>query len=319
MAPTIIDTPPPTQFMPEATSSDLQPPTPPKPRHRLTPGWWFIVLALSLLFSGIVIAGVSWFTSAIHIRVKLPGEVGGPGLVFEPGSPGEKVILMMGVDVNYLPGHEHTDFQGTRSDTMMLVRISPHHGTVSVISIPRDSKVYLAEGHGIDKINAAHAVGGPELAVQTVQDSFGIPVDNYIVVNYKGIQDLVDALGGVSVYVDQPMHYRDNTAKLDINFDPGKYDLDGKHAEAFLRFRHDQMGDIGRIRRQQYFVSALAQKMQSPWVITRLPSLVNLAKKYVVTDMAPEDMLRLAFFAKNVQPYNIRVATLPAMQACTMG
>ena len=276
-------------------------------------------MALSILFSAIVIATVTWLTSSIHIRIKLPGESGGPGLILEPHPPGEKVILMMGVDASGLPGSEANSYKATRSDTMMLVRISPNHKTISVISIPRDSKVYLAEGNGINKINAAHAIGGPELAVQTVQDSLGIPVDNYVVVNYEGINDVVDALGGVSLYIDKPMHYRDRTAKLNINFEPGEYDLNGKEAEAYLRFRHDKLGDIGRVRRQQYFVSSLAQKLQSPWVIPRLPGLVSLARKYVVTDMSLDDMTRLAFFIKNVETSNIRVATLPGHSGMQRG
>ncbi|MGG2377430.1 LCP family protein, partial [Salmonella enterica] len=73
----------------------------------------------------------------------------------------------------------------------------------------------------MDKINAAHALGGPDLAVQTVQDSFGIPIDNFIIINFRGVREVVDALGGIDVYVEKPMHYTDRTARLFIYFEPG--------------------------------------------------------------------------------------------------
>jgi LCP family protein required for cell wall assembly len=180
-----------------------------------------------------------------------------------------------------------------------------------VVSIPRDSKVYISGNHGIDKINAAHAIGGPDLAVQTVQDSFGIPIDNFIVINLRGVRDLVDAIGGIDIYVEKPMHYTDNTAKLFINFEPGQYHLDGKQAEAFLRFRHDQLGDIGRIRRQQQFVMAVTKKLRDPSIVFKLPELVKISNQYVETDLTPNELLTLGFFGKDLNMNAVRTATLP--------
>jgi LCP family protein required for cell wall assembly len=269
---------------------------------------WFMIIVLSAVFSAATILAVTMFISPTQIKIPVPGS--GSDITVNIKSPGEKVLLVMGVDASY-SGKDPHSFEGTRTDTMMLVRVSPAKNTISVVSIPRDSKVYLAENRGIDKINAAHALGGPELAVHTVQDSFGIPVDNYVVVNFKGVRELVDAIGGVNVYIDKPMRYRDRTAKLFIDFEPGHQKLDGQKAEEFLRFRHDALGDIGRIRRQQQFIAAVTQKMRDPWVLTHIPELIRLGNDYVQTDLSLDEMFRLAHFARNVKMDDIRVATLP--------
>ncbi len=227
------------------------------------------------------------------------------------GGPGEKVLLLMGVDAAD-PKHPEADsFDGARTDVMIMARVSPKSKTLSLVSIPRDSKVYFANNRGTDKINAAHAYGGTDLAVATVEESFGIPVDNFILINYAGVREVVDVLGGVDVYVEKKLRYRDRSGGLDIDFDKGWHHLDGKKAEEYLRFRHDEYGDIGRVRRQQTFLLALSKKLKDPWVLPRLPGLIRTVSKYVKTDLSFDDMIRLASFAPNLSSENIRSATLP--------
>lgn len=282
-----------------------------KPAPRKKPArpfllWAVIVAGIAsamFIFAGLLIQGP-------RFEITLPGQ-SKPMIAF--GTPGEKIILVMGVDApsKELRDRDEDAFEGTRTDTMMLVRVDSHQKNVSVVSIPRDSKVYLAGDRGVDKINAAHALGGPELAVRTVEDSFGIPVDNFMVINFRGVRELVDAVGGIDLYIDKPMRYNDYTAKLHIDFKPGQQHLDGKQAEAFLRFRHDQLGDIGRIRRQQQFIVAVSKKLKDPRVVLKIPDLVKVANQYVETDFSFNDMMALGFFAKDVDMKNIRTATLP--------
>lgn len=223
----------------------------PRKRPRL-PKVWLLVLLSGVLCAFLIFVGIKLW--AMPFDVRLPGQKN--SLFTWQGSPGQKIILLMGVDApnRRLGGKEVDLFEGTRTDTMMLMRVDAGKKRVSVVSIPRDSKVYISGSRGIDKINAAHALGGPDLAVQTVQDSFGIPIDNFMVINFQGVRDLVNAIGGIDLYIEKPMHYTDHTAKLFIDFEPGNTHLNGEQAEAFLRFRHDQLGDIGRIRRQQQFI-----------------------------------------------------------------
>ena len=248
-----------------------------------------------------------WFP--IHLQVPIPGTSG--GFTFSTGFSQEKIILVMGIDTNYQNTDKEHDQQGTRSDTMMLVRLRPRENTLSLLSIPRDSRVYMGGTQRIDKINSAHAEGGPTMALQTVEQTLGVPIDHYVVVNFAGVRDLVDAIGGVDLYVEKPMHYVDNTAKLFIHFQPGQQHLDGKQAEAFLRFRHDALADIGRIRRQQQFITAISNKLKNPLMLANLPRVVQLGSQYVKTDMSLDELTKLAFYLKGVDMKNIRSATLP--------
>ena len=252
----------------------------------------------------------------VPIEVNLPSKANQnkPIISFTGTPPGEKVLLVMGVDDARIKGAKDP-FEGARTDVMMMVRVSGRRKIVSLVSIPRDSKVYLAEGRGINKINAAHAFGGVDLAVDTVEESFGIPVDNYVLVNYDGVREIVDALGGIDVYVEKRMKYRDRTAGLTVDFEPGQQHLDGKLAESFLRFRHDELGDIGRIRRQQQFLTAVASKMKDPWLLAKLPFVVQTAQKYVRTDLSLSELAGLAAFSRDVDLNKVRSATLPGYAA----
>ncbi|MBA3860189.1 MAG: hypothetical protein C0507_25055, partial [Cyanobacteria bacterium PR.3.49] len=217
-------------------------------------------------------------------------------------------ILCMGVDSN---GRHAQRFLNTRSDTMMLVHIDPDLKRVGVVSIPRDSRVKLPGAHGIDKINSAHALGGPQLAVDAVKEAFAVPIDHYVVVDTEGLKKLFHALGPVEVMVEKRMRYRDRAAGLYVDLQPGLQTLDPKQAEEYVRFRHDPKGDIGRIERQQWFLRQVTKKLKEPSVILKLPDIFKFATDYVVTDMNAEDMAKVAYFGKDIQPSQVQTATLP--------
>ncbi|MGE0200309.1 MAG: LCP family protein [Candidatus Melainabacteria bacterium] len=274
----------------------------------------FRLLLVTMAFTILTSLAALMILKPEGIEINLPFSKPGKPLVLQ--SPlnryrVDKVLLIMGVDATQSHDPKADPFVGTRTDTMLLVRLNSHNSTASIVSIPRDSKVYMGFTQRVDKINAAHALGGPELAVNTVEQSFGIPIDNFIVVNFAGVKELVDAIGGIDLYVDKRMVYRDRTAKLDINFEPGQHHLTGQNAMEYLRFRHDQYGDIGRVRRQQKFLFALATKLKDPWTFSKVPELVRLTNQYVKTDLSFDQMITLAGFAHQFKPENIRTATLP--------
>lgn len=217
-------------------------------------------------------------------------------------------ILVVGVDSN---GKGTDPFKGTRSDTMILVNIDPASHSVNAISIPRDSKVYLAGDHGVQKINAAHALGGIELTIKTIEDTLGIKIDKYVVVNNDGVKKLVDALDGVPVYIEKDMYYNDNAGGLHINLSKGLHVLNGEQVEGYLRFRKDGLGDIGRTSRQQWFVKAVLEKLQSPTVIPKIPEVLNIASTYVKTNLSLYEMSHLAAALRNVNMSDVEFATLP--------
>ena len=217
-------------------------------------------------------------------------------------------ILIVGVDSN---GQNADKFKGTRSDTMILVNIDPGRHSINAISIPRDSKVYLAGDFGVQKINAAHALGGIDLTIKTVEDTLGVKIDKYILVNNEGVKKLVDALGGVPVYIEKNMYYNDNTAGLHINLTKGLHVLNGDQVEGYLRFRKDGLGDIGRTSRQQWFVKAVLEKLQSPSVISKIPEVLNIASSYVKTNLSLYEMSHLAATLRNIDMSDVEFATLP--------
>lgn len=225
-----------------------------------------------------------------------------------PFGPKRQNILLLGVDSN---GADSDLWVGTRTDTMILLNIDPKTKTVNAISIPRDSKVYLPKGMGIQKINAAHAIGGVGMTIKTVEDTLGVHVDKYIMFHDEGVRAIVKALGGVDIYVEKNMHYNDNAGHLHINFTKGKHHLTDKDVVEYLRFRHDAMGDIGRTQRQQWFLRGLLADLQKPETIIKIPEIVSVANKYVKTDMSVYEMTQYAALAKHFDMDNIEIAMLP--------
>src|SRR5574344_1614607 len=217
-------------------------------------------------------------------------------------------VLLLGVDSN---GRNSDPFKGTRSDTMILLSVDPSDKTVNAISIPRDSKVYLANDFGVQKINSAHALGGIELVKKTVQDTLGIKVDKYIIVNNEGVRKIVDTLGGIPIYVEKNLYYNDYSGGLHVNLTKGIHVLNGEEAEGYLRYRKDGLGDIGRTSRQQWFLRGFMEKAQSPSTITKIPDVLKIASAYIKTDMSLYEMSHFAALARSIDMENVEVATLP--------
>jgi LCP family protein required for cell wall assembly len=225
-----------------------------------------------------------------------------------PFGPRRQNILLLGVDSN---GADSDLWVGTRTDTIILMNIDPKTKTVNAISIPRDSKVYLPKGMGTQKINAAHAIGGIEMTIKTIEDTLGVRVDKYIMFHDKGVRSIVKALGGVDIYIEKDMHYDDWSGKLHINLKKGKHHLSDKDVVEYLRFRHDATGDIGRTKRQQWFLRGLLAELKKPETIVKIPKLVSVTNKYVKTDMSPYEMTQYATLATHFDMDNIEIAMLP--------
>ena len=219
-----------------------------------------------------------------------------------------KNILILGVDSN---GADTDPFLNTRSDTILILSINPKIKGVNIISIPRDSKVYLAKNKGVQKINAAHAIGGVELTKATIEETFGFKINNYIVFNTEGVVKFIDAIGGVPVYVEKDMHYNDWSGKLHVNLSKGIHTLSGKEAEGFLRFRKDALGDIGRTSRQQWFLRALAERIKDPEVLPKIPEALRVADDYVKSDLSLYQMAQYAAYATGVELSKVETATMP--------
>lgn len=217
-------------------------------------------------------------------------------------------ILFLGVDAS---GNPNDLWTGTRTDTMILINIDPKTKSVNALSIPRDSKVYLPKDNGVNKINAAHAIGGIEMTKRTVEDTLGVRIDKYIMVHDDAVKAIVDAMDGVDIYIEKPMHYNDYAGNLHINFSKGNHHLNGQQAVEYLRFRHDALGDIGRTQRQQWLLRSILTQLKQPSTITKIPDIISVAKKYVKTDMSFYEMTQYAALAKHIDMDKIEIAMLP--------
>jgi len=220
-----------------------------------------------------------------------------------------QTILLMGRDVPYVDGRP-AENAPSRSDTMMVVSVDPPRRRLTVLSIPRDTRVEIP-GHGPDKINAALALGGPALAMQTVQNLLDVPIDRYMVLNIEGLIRMVDLIGGIDLEVPTNMRYTDRAGGLRIRLKKGFQHLDGKKAHEFVRFRHDSHGDIGRIGRQQAFIQAVTKKLLSPQGLFSIPQLVGALQENVETDIDGGQLLAIAAYAKGLDRDEIRMAMLP--------
>ena len=175
------------------------------------------------------------------------------------------------------------DVEGERSDTIILGRFDPQGGQAVLLHFPRDLYVEIP-GHGMDRINAAFTLGGPNLTIKTVKQLTHIPIHHYVEVNFKGFRRMVRALDGVEICIDQPMI--DPHADLNLPR-AGCYELSGREALAFVRARDvqgDEIPDFSRIARQQQFIRAVMNKAFSLGSVARLPRLVRVAARSVVTD-----------------------------------
>jgi LCP family protein required for cell wall assembly len=217
-------------------------------------------------------------------------------------------VLVLGVAPEYKYYHQRApeDFRGL-SDVNLLVRFDPDSKRMVVLSIPRDVYVRIP-GYGWYIINHANKFGGPDLAKQVVSDLTGVEIDAYLAVSVEAIRNGVDALGGITVCVEKPLQYKDTAAKLDINLQPGCQHLSGMQAEGYLRFRHDALGDIGRIQRQQTFFNALKQQVLTPAGLLRIPQAIASVEQNIRTDLTREQIASLMGFAAQ-QPELISLLT----------
>lgn len=219
-----------------------------------------------------------------------------------------KNILLLGVDSN---GEGTDPWEGTRTDTIILLNIDPKTKSLNALSIPRDSKVYLPGNHGVQKINAAHAIGGIGMTIRTIEETLGVKIDRYVMVHDDAVKEVVDAIGGVDIYVEKNMHYNDFSGKLFINLTKGTHRLSGKEVVGYLRFRHDPMGDIGRTQRQQWFIRGMMEALKKPETLTKLPEIISVANKYIKTNMSFYELSQYAGLAKHLDMDKIEIAMLP--------
>jgi LCP family protein required for cell wall assembly len=272
---------------------------------------WIIITIIIVLLATIGYYVYSLYAFANHISKKSLESPHFPISVSKQNPPPkwegkERVnILLLGGDSRGLKKNEIP-----RSDSMTLLSIDPLTKKGAMMSIMRDTWVKIA-GQGDNRINAAIAFGGPNLAMKTVSDLIGMPVQYYVYTDFQGFIALVDAIDGITIDVEKDMKWTDSEDDhvYDINLKKGEQHVDGKTALQYVRFRHDAMSDFARSDRQRKFMKAVGAKMQSTTSILRLPSILSKIDPYIETNMQVGDMINLATLA-----WDIRTDTLISQQ-----
>ncbi len=210
---------------------------------------------------------------------------------------------------------------GGRADTIMFVSYSPSDQLLDVISIPRDT-YHPVEGHNLSgqkKINAVYGFkegGGSAGMKVAVADVLNVPVDYYVKLNYSGVENIIDVLGGVEINVFKHLKYDDpwSDPPLHIDIPAGKQLLNGENAIKYLRWRKNNDepgdGDIGRIQRQQEFVIAAAKRAFS----FKLPVVIKTTFNYIRTDMGLDTMLYYGTTATEFNFSNLKTYRLPGKE-----
>ena len=235
------------------------------------------------------------------------------GTVTELGkAEGEIDILMIGVD------NRENKFTG-RSDVMMYLRVNTEKKTIRLVSFMRDTLVKI-DGHNKNRLNTAYYFGGLELMYSTFNDRFGLAPDYYIVVNFYGMEDIINAMGGVDVELDSDelewlninineINGEDSSGKVANINRSGMQHLNGRQAVAYMRIRHPG-GDAGRIARQQTVMYKLFEKAQDI-SIGQIPTLIETMSDYVRTDLSIDTMIDLAKSIRGMGGDDLATARYP--------
>lgn len=283
------------------------PSAPSKPRRRgrrwLKIGVLLLLLVIVLTTVWAVLGYLAFRSGVREANERLDSRTEG-ALAAQDGSmlSNPSTILVLGTD-------EGRGREGPfRSDAILLIRTDPDENRIALLSIPRDLRVEIPN-HGVEKINAAYAFGGSTLAVTTVRQLTGVPVNHVVVMNFSEFRDVIDALGGVTINVrkrilsntfDCPFKTRAECDRFrGYRFRAGEQTMNGRRALIFARVRQNQLdpadNDITRGARQQQVLQATADEITSFGTFLRMPFIGDDLVKPIATDMSANELIQLAW------------------------
>jgi LCP family protein required for cell wall assembly len=232
-------------------------------------------------------------------------------------------VLVVGLDYDYDRLDQETS-KSARSDIIMALNLDFKNHRLHELSIPRDMVATMPDGQKA-KINQAQSDGGIKESKSVIAEWLGIPsFDRYVVMRIDTSKDLIDAIGGVDVNVENsdalrqtgkngPIDYDDSWGHLHVHLKPGLQHLDGEHAVGYARFRHDWCSDPCRIMRQQQIVRAIVQKLEHDRLntLTHARQLLAVAGKDIETDFTPQEEISAALAFSQVTTHDIEAAQVP--------
>jgi polyisoprenyl-teichoic acid--peptidoglycan teichoic acid transferase len=214
---------------------------------------------------------------------------------YEEGRP--LVFMIAGIDT----------MEGSvgRADSLLLAIIDKKKKTVDLLSLPRDLRVSIPNS-GINKINAAYAIGKESLTRETISTYLDIPIDQYIVLNFKGFQQLIDTIGGLSIHVEKDIRFHDRISNKYVELSEGRQTLNGREALSYSRFRGDARGDFARAERQQQVIRELMSQTVTLGNIGKLPDIISTLGSNLRTDTSFEEATKLGISLAGIESSNIR-------------
>ncbi|GAA4062768.1 LCP family protein [Amphibacillus indicireducens] len=257
----------------------------------------FLVVPIAILFTAVFAYGYSIFSKthqAVESSYESDGRASGSELrEYEVNPATDNVsVLFIGVDES-----NHRDNEGfSLSDALILATLNIEENSVKLLSIPRDSLVYIPHTQKYDKINHAHAFGGPKATIEAVEGFLEIPVDYFVRLNFHAFVDVVDALGGIEF--DVPYEFREsdsNDRGKSIHLLPGVQQVNGEEALALARTRYKD-NDIERGKRQQQLMEAILKKTVSVGSIPKIGSVIEAIEDNMVTSIETSDMMGFASY-----------------------
>jgi len=305
-----------------------------KPVDRLT----LIVLGVFSVLA--VITGIVVFSTARNIfkswtatnieGVPVSASNGNPSSVDIPNIPSDQQLQSEGPEPDpwdgktrvtvLVMGLDYRDWESgdpPRSDTMVLFTLDPVSGTAGMLSIPRDMWVNIP-GFDYAKINTAYFLGetnnlpggGPGLAVETVEQFLGVPINYYAQVDFSAFVRFIDEIGGVVIDVQEPMTISILGSNKKVDLEVGQYTLPGDHALAYARNRHTDGGDFDRAARTQQVILAVRNRILSfsmlPTLVVKAPALYNELSAGIKTNMTLDEVVKLAWLVQQINSDNIK-------------
>jgi len=202
------------------------------------------------------------------------------------------------ISVMFLGLDSREDDLSGRTDAMILATFNPDEKTINMLSIPRDSYVEIPGRQHKDKINHAHAFGGVNMTIDTVENLFNIPVDYVVSLNFTAFMEIVDTIGGIEVDVPMPISDTDNATYGTIQIDEGLQTLNGEEALTYARMRkQDPRGDLGRGDRQKDVIEAIIKQSANFRTITRFGSLMDTLERNLSTNLSFGNMVSMHSYA----------------------
>ena len=219
-------------------------------------------------------------------------------------------ILVLGID----EGHDDA-VSRREADTIFLLSLANATGEVRVLSIPPGTLANMPGRKEPDEIKRAYAYGGAPLTVQTAAGLLNVSIHQYIALDTQTLTDVIDILGGIDLYVETDMDYEDPEAGLAIHIPQGYQHLDGDAAQKYLRYRGQELGDVGRVQRQQRFIKALYERVLQLDTVTKLPQLADVFQNRMETSAEIWDSAHLAQVIKGLSAGQPKTVMLPGTPA----